>query len=42
MVKSMSLEMVCEMAGGGTVEGFLEGLNGKLVQISKAEVRIGL
>lgn len=39
MIKSMSVENACRMAGADTLDGFLERLNGKLVQISKANVK---
>lgn len=37
MIRTMSLETVCDMAGGGGIEGFLESLNGKLTKIRKIQ-----
>lgn len=35
MIKSMSLEMVCNMTGAGALDGFMESLNGRLTRIDK-------
>lgn len=35
MMKTMTLEKVCEMAGSLAPEGFMESLNGKLIKIDK-------
>lgn len=35
MMKSMSPEKICEMAGGQLPEGFLESLNARLIQLDK-------